>query len=90
MNKQELVAEVAGQTGLEKKASRKAIDAVILAIADCLARGEKLTLVDFGTFQVMERKERNGRNPQTGEALSIPAKKVPSFKPGKNLRGKVQ
>ena len=86
VNKQELVAEVAGQTGLEKKASREAIDAVVLAIADCLARGEKVTLVGFGTFQVMERKSRNGRNPQTGEMIQIPAKKVAKFKPGKNLR----
>jgi len=58
-------------------------------ITDALARGEKVALVGFGTFQVVTRKARTGRNPQTGEALQIPAKKVPKFTPGKDLRGKV-
>ncbi len=51
-----------------------------------LAREQKVTLVGFGTFQVMRRKERTGRNPQTGQAIQIPAKKVPKFRPGKGLR----
>ncbi len=89
MNKQELVGEVAGQTGLTKKVSREAVEATISAIADCLTRGEKATLVGFGTFQVMERKARNGRNPQTGEFIQIPAKKVAKFVPGKGLRDKI-
>jgi len=58
-------------------------------ITDALTRGEKVALVGFGTFQVVTRKARTGRNPQTGEALQIPAKKVPKFTPGKDLRGKV-
>ncbi len=90
MNKAELVQEVANQTGLTKKTSREAVDAIISAITDCLGREEKVTLVDFGTFQVRERKARRGRNPQTGDEIQIPAKKVPKFKPGKALREKVK
>ncbi len=90
MNKAGLVDEVADQTGLIKRTSREAVDAVISAITDSLAREERVTLVGFGTFQVMERKARGGRNPQTGEGIQIPAKKVPKFKPGKGLREKVK
>jgi len=86
MNKAELVEEVANQTGLTKKTSREAVDAVISVITDSLGREEKVTLVGFGTFQVMERKARTGRNPRTGKKLEIPAKKVAKFKAGKNLR----
>ena len=89
MNKAELVEEVADQTGLTRKTSREAVDAIISAITDSLAREEKVTLVDFGTFQVMERKARRGVNPQTRETIQIPAKKAPKFKPGKGLREKV-
>jgi len=93
MNKAELVGEVTDQTGLTKNVSREAreaVDAVISAITDSLTREEKVTLVGFGTFQVMERKARRGRNPQTGDAIQIPAKKVPKFRPGKGLREKVE
>jgi len=86
MNKAELIEEASSKTGLTKKTSREAVDAIISAITDSLAREEKVTLVGFGTFQVMERKARRGRNPQTGKELQIPAKKVPKFKPGKELR----
>jgi len=86
MNKAELVVKVANKTGLTKRTSREAVDAIILAITDSLAREERITLVGFGTFQVMERKARRGRNPQTGEEMQIPAKKVPKFVAGKNLR----
>jgi len=90
VNKAELVEEVANQTGLTKKASRETVDAIISAITDSLAREEKVTLVGFGTFQVMERKARTGRNPQTGDEIQIPPKKVPKFKPGKGLRERVK
>jgi len=90
MNKTELVEEVADQTGLTKKASREAVDAVISAITDSLAREERVTLVGFGTFQVRERKARRGVNPQTGEGIQIPAKMIPKFKTGKSLREKVK
>jgi len=86
MNKAELIEEVRTETGLTKKTSREAVNAIISAITDSLAREEKVTLVGFGTFQVMERKARRGRNPQTGKELQIPAKKVPKFKAGKSLR----
>jgi len=89
MNKAELAVEVADQTGLTKKASREAVDAAISAITDSLARGEKVTLIGFGTFQVVSRKARTGRNPQTGAALQIPAKKVAKFLPGKTLKERI-
>ena len=90
MNKAELVAEVADQTGLTKKTAREAVDAVISVIADSLERNEKVTLVGFGTFEVRRRKARTGVNPQTREALDIPAKNVVRFKAGKGLRQKVE
>jgi len=90
MNKAELVEKVADQTGLTKKVSREVVDAIVSAIIDSLAREEKVTLVGFGTFQVMQRKARRGVNPQTGEGIQIPAKMIPKFKAGKSLREKVK
>jgi len=86
MNKGELIEEVTNQTGLTKKTSRETIDATISVISDALARGEKVTLVGFGTFRVIRRKARRGRNPQTGKAIQISAKKAPKFRAGKALR----
>ena len=90
MNKGELIEEVANQTGLTKRASGEAVTAITSVITDALARGEKVTLVGFGTFQIMQRKARRGRNPQTGETIQIPAKDVPKFKAGKGLRETVK
>jgi len=90
MNKAELVEQVFYHTGLTKKTSREAIDAITSVITDALARREKVTLVGFGTFQVVKRKTRRGRNPQTGEEIQIPAKKTPKFRPGKGLREAVR
>jgi len=90
MNKAELVEVVRTETGLTKRTSKEAIDAVISAITDSLAREERVTLVGFGTFQVRERKTRRGVNPQTGEGIQIPAKMIPKFKAGKSLREKVK
>ena len=90
MNKAELVEEVASETGLTRKTSREAVDAIISAMTDSLAGGERVTLVGFGTFQVMERKARKGVNPQTRQAITIPAKKVPKFVAGKGLRKAVR
>ena len=73
-----------------QKTSREAVDTVVSAITDSLSREERVTFVGFGTFQVMERKARMGRNPQTGKTIEIPAKKAPKFKPGKELREKVK
>ena len=90
MNKAELIEQVASQTGLTKRTSGKAVYAVVSAISDCLAKGEKVTLVGFGTFRVRSRKARRGVNPQTGVTIQIPAKKVPKFAPGKTLKNKVK
>ena len=90
MNKAELAEEVSNQTGLTKKTSRQAVGAITSVITDGLARGERVTLVGFGTFWVMERKARRGRNPQTGQTIQVPAKKVPRFRPGKGLRKAVK
>ena len=89
MNKAELIEEVANQTGLTQKVAGKVVYEVISVINDCLAKGEKVTLVGFGTFTVKQRKARTGRNPQTGATIQIPAKKVPRFAAGKTLKDKV-
>ena len=86
MNKSELVEKVASKTGLTRRECREAIDAIMSAIADSLASGEKVTLVGFGSFKVRQRKARRARNPQTGSQISVLAKRVPKFRPGKNLR----
>ena len=90
MNKAELVEDVAGEVGLTKKETNNIVDAITSAITDSLKRNERVTLVGFGAFQVMERKARRGRNPQTGQTIQIPAKKVPKFRPGKGLKEKVR
>lgn len=90
MNKAELIEEVSGKTGLTKKETGNVLDAMTETITDTLSKGEKVTLVGFGTFQVMKRKARKGVNPQTRKAITIPAKKVPKFRPGKGLREKVK
>jgi len=90
MNEAELIEEVVGKTGLTKKDVGLVVDAFIETVGDALSKGDKVTLVGFGTFQVMQRKARSGRNPQTGEEIQIPAKKVPKFVPGKNLRVKIR
>lgn len=86
MNKTELIAAVAEKTGLSKKDADAAIGATVDAIADALKAGDKVALVGFGTFEVRERAERMGKNPQTGAAIKIAASKVPAFKAGKALK----
>ena len=90
MNKAQLVEEVSGEVGLTKKETQKVIDAVTETIRDSLSAGEKVSLVGFGTFQLANRKARTGRNPQTGQSIEIPAKKIPKFKPGKDLKERVK
>jgi len=90
MNKADLVEEMKSETGLTKRASGEAVGAIIDAITDALARGEKVTLVGFGTFRVVSRKARIGRNPQTGGTIQIPAKKVPKFVAGKALKEEIR
>lgn len=89
MNKTELVAAIAGKTELSKKDAEKAIKAFTDVVAEELKKGEKIQLVGFGTFEVSERAAREGRNPQTGKAMKIPASKAPKFKAGKALKDMV-
>ena len=90
MNKTELVDAVATKSELTKQDSKKAVDALFETISTTLAKEEKIQLVGFGTFEVRERAERTGRNPQTGEEMTIPASKAPAFKPGKELKEAVK
>ncbi|MDY0362810.1 MAG: HU family DNA-binding protein [Desulforegulaceae bacterium] len=85
MNKGDLVAEVAKVLS-SKKDAQAAVDQVFSAITEALQKDESVTLVGFGTFKTSERKARKGRNPQTGADIEIPARKVPKFVPGKNLK----
>lgn len=86
MNKSDLISQVAEKTGLTRKAAGEAVESVFSIISDALSNGEKVTLVGFGTFEVRERAARRGVNPATGEAIDIPATRVPAFKAGKSLK----
>ena len=89
MNKTELVAAIAENTELSKKDAEKALKAFTDVVAEELKKGEKIQLVGFGTFEVAERPEREGRNPSTGKAMKIAASKSPKFKAGKALKDTV-
>ncbi|AEF93007.1 histone family protein DNA-binding protein [Desulfotomaculum nigrificans CO-1-SRB] len=89
MNKAELISAVAEKTELTKKDAEKAVSAVLDSIQEAMAKGDKIQLVGFGTFESKARKAREGRNPQTGETIQIPATRVPVFKPGKALKDAV-
>jgi DNA-binding protein HU-beta len=90
MNKAQLVEAVSDKTGITKKKAGNVLDTITQTIAHTLSNNEKITLVGFGTFQVRQRRARKGINPQTKEALTIPAKKVLKFKAGKELREAVR
>lgn len=90
MNKANLVDEVSGKVGITKKDAGNVVDAITRTITNTLKKGEKVTLVGFGTFQVMQRRARRGVNPQTRGTIQIPAKKVAKFRPGKGLRERVK
>lgn len=85
MNKAQLIDAVAEKSGLTKADSKKAIEAFMEVVSDTLKNDDKVALVGFGTFSVSERSERQGRNPQTGATITIPAKKVVKFKAGAEL-----
>ena len=89
MNKTELIAAAAEKSGLSKKDTEKVVNATFDAITEALAQGNKVQLVGFGAFEVKERGERIGRNPQTKEEIKIPASKAPVFKAGKALKDAV-
>lgn len=89
MNKGELVDAVAEKASVTKKQAEAAIAAAFDVIQATVAAGDKVTLVGFGSFEARERQAREGRNPQTGEAMTIPATKVPAFSAGKLFKDKV-
>ena len=89
MNKSELVNAIDAKSGLSKKNSEAALNAMLSAVEEALVAGDKVVLVGFGTFEVKQRAERKGRNPQTKEEIVIPASKAPVFKAGKGLKDKV-
>ncbi len=86
MNKNELISNIANTSGLTKTASAKALDAFIYNVTKSLKSGNEVRLVGFGTFGISKRNATKGRNPRTGAAISIPARKVAKFKPGKSLQ----
>ena len=89
MNKTELIAAVAERAELSKKDAEKAVKAFTDVVAEELVKGEKIQIVGFGTFEVSERKEREGRNPKSGEKMTISASRTPKFKAGKALKDQV-
>ena len=89
MNKTELVAAMADAAGLSKKDAEKALKAFTDVVAEELKKDGKVQLVGFGTFEVSKRAAREGRNPQTGKTMSIPASKAPKFKVGKALKDSI-
>ncbi|RYL88188.1 HU family DNA-binding protein [Sporolactobacillus sp. THM7-4] len=90
MNKNELIQKVAGKTGISKKDTEAVINETLEEIIAALNNNEKVQFVGFGTFEVRERASRTGRNPQTGEAITIPATKVPGFRAGNKLKEAVK
>ncbi len=89
MNKSELIDAIASQAQLSKADAGRALDALTHAVSDSLKKGDTVTLVGFGSFEVKERAERKGRNPQTGAEITIAAAKIPGFKAGKALKDAV-
>jgi DNA-binding protein HU-beta len=87
MNKSMLIDKIAKDAGITKVAAATAVDSMIHGVTGSLKKGQKVTLVGFGTWGVSKRKARTGRNPQTGEAIKIKAKKAVRFKAGKALEG---
>jgi DNA-binding protein HU-beta len=96
MNKTELTEELAKKTGMSKAAARRAVDALFSTapregiIATAVSKGDRVQITGFGTFEQRKRKKREGRNPQTGASITIPAAKYPAFVAGKSLKDRVQ
>ena len=86
MTKAELVEEVSEKTGLPKKQAEIVVNTVFESIVETLKTGEKIELRGFGSFRIRQRDSRTGRNPKTGDKVDVPAKRIPYFKPGKELR----
>jgi DNA-binding protein HU-beta len=90
MTKAELIDKIAATAGITKADAGKSLDATIDSVKTALKKGQKVTLVGFGTFSVSKRKARKGRNPRTGQEIKIPATKVPKFTAGKSLKDAVK
>lgn len=90
MNKTELVNAIAAEAKLTKVQAREALEASVKVVTEALVKGDKVSLIGFGTFAVNEKPARTGRNPQTKETIEIPAKKVVKFKAGTELAAKVK
>jgi len=86
MNKTQIIEAVAKESGLKKKDAEAAVNAFLSAVETSLVAGDKVQIVGFGTFEVKQREERQGRNPATGETITIPASKHPAFTAGKALK----
>lgn len=89
MTKEELIAKAAQDAGISKTEAGKALKSIFDGIEDALKKGDKVSLVGFGTFSVTKRAARKGRNPATGKEINIPAANIPKFKPGKKLKDAV-
>lgn len=90
MTKEELIAKMSASAGITKVAAGTALEAFTASITSSLKRGQRVSLVNFGTFTVSKRKARTGRNPRTGEPLKIPASRVPKFSAGKDLKAAIK
>lgn len=90
MNKTDLIQLVADKIGFTKKDSEKAVNAVLEGIMETVAKGEKVQIIGFGTFEKRERAAKIGRNPSTGQQIKIPATSVPAFKAGKGFKEQVK
>ncbi len=89
MNKSDLIEAMASDAGISKAAAGKALDSMMANVKGALKKGDKLSLVGFGSFSVAKRAARDGRNPQTGATIKIPARNVVKFKPGSELKNSV-
>lgn len=90
MTKQELIERIAGKASISKVVAGNALDATLDGITAALKRGHRISLVGFGTFSVAKRMARIGRNPQTGDSIKIPARRVPKFSAGKGLKDAIK
>ncbi len=89
MNKSQLVAHAAAAAGVTKKAAQDVLEAVVAAVVSAVAKGDTVTVTNFGSWSRVPRQARDGRNPQTGATIKIPARKVPVFRAGKEFKDKV-
>jgi len=90
MNKPELISSIAEKSGMKKKESEAMLDAFVASVKEALKKGDEVRLIGFGLFGTRDRKKRNGVNPRTGKKITIPAKTVPYFKVGKELKDAVK